>query len=263
MSITVLLFGQVSPAILSLKGTPLINLKAPKKDDFEVAFDLRGIPQTNHFTGRESELNMMKDQLMPGENLDRRKTCIIHGLGGMGKTQLAIEYAILHKNHYTSYFWLDGKTEESLIQSLMQLVSRLPEGHISTANMQEIGGLEESRKRAQEVLKWFALKGNTKWLLVYDNIDRTSYGEQRLDKNDDTISTYDITRYFPKGNEGSIIITTRLQRLRHLGKEICLSRLDMLHSLILLEKHSGRSLRSTSGYGKPAKEFHSDDWDPG
>jgi MinD superfamily P-loop ATPase len=57
----------------------------------------------------------MKEQLMPGEASDRRKICVIYGLGGMGKTQLAIEYARLHKALYTSFFWLDGKTEESLI----------------------------------------------------------------------------------------------------------------------------------------------------
>lgn len=63
---------------------------------------------------------------MPGKVSDRRKICVVHGLGGIGKTQLAIEYARLHKASYTSFFWLDGKTEESLIQSLLLITSRLP-----------------------------------------------------------------------------------------------------------------------------------------
>jgi hypothetical protein len=106
----------------------------------------------------------MKEQLMPDEVLHCRKICVVYGLGGMGKTQIAIEYARLHKTMYSSFFWLDGKTEESLIQSLLLIASRFPKGQIAGEDAQEIKGLEESRKRAQEVLGWFALKENTQWL---------------------------------------------------------------------------------------------------
>ena len=116
----------------------------------------------------------MKEQLLPGEVSDRRKICVVHGLGGIGKTQLVIEYAILHQAKYTAFFWLNGKTEESLIQSLMLLAARLPKGQIADVNAGKVKGLEESRQKAQKVLQWFALKGNNQWLLVYDNIDKTS-----------------------------------------------------------------------------------------
>jgi hypothetical protein len=95
----------------------------------------------------------MKEQLIPAEASDCRKICVIHGLGGMGKTQLAIEYTRLHKALYTSFFWLDGKTEESLIQSLLLIASRLPKGYIPDMDTSKIRGLDESRKVAQEVLQ--------------------------------------------------------------------------------------------------------------
>jgi hypothetical protein len=85
------------------------------KRNFIVAFDLTGVPKTSAFIRRVLDLDLMKEQLMPSGVSDRRKICVIHGLGGMGKTQLGIEYARLHKALYTSFFWLDGKTEESLI----------------------------------------------------------------------------------------------------------------------------------------------------
>jgi hypothetical protein len=71
--------------------------------NFNVAFDLTGVPKTSAFIRHKSDLDSMEKQLMPGEVLDRRKICIIHGLGGIGKTQLAIEYARLHKDQYTSF----------------------------------------------------------------------------------------------------------------------------------------------------------------
>ncbi|PMD21094.1 TPR-like protein [Hyaloscypha hepaticicola] len=187
----------------------------------------------------------MKELLMPSEVSERQKICVIHGVGGIGKTQLAIEYARLHKARYTSFFWLDGKTEESLIRSLLLIASRLPKGQVPGVDNQEIKGLEESRKRAQEVLQWFAFKENTQWLLVYDNIDKTSYEEETSDQNTESSSTYDITRYFPRGDTGSIIITTRLQRLVSLGSQVHLRKVDVLDGLLILEKRAGRSLKRT------------------
>jgi hypothetical protein len=223
---------------------------------------LTGIPKTSTFIGRKADLNLIKEQLIPGKVLDRRKICVIYGLGGMGKTQLAIEYARLHKGSYTSFFWLDGRTEESLIQGLLVLSSRLPKGQIADVDAQEIKGIEESRKRAQEILGWFALKGNTQWLLVYDNIDKTSYEET---SNEDTniSSTYDITQYFPRGDTGSIIITTRLQRLVSLGGQIHLRKLDVHDGLLILEKHVGRSLKRVGSHITPTNNSEIDTWEPG
>jgi hypothetical protein len=199
---------------------------------------------------------------MPGEVLDRRKVCVIYGLGGIGKTQLAIEYARLKKDSYTSFFWLDGKTEESLIQSLLALSLRLPKGQIAGVDG-EIKGLSESRKRAQEILGWFALDGNTNWLLVYDNIDKTSYEEELSDEDTEFSSTYDITQYFPQGDRGSIIVTTRLQRLVSLGSQVYLRKLDVQDSLLILEKHAGQSLKRTDSHTTSTNESEIDRWDRG
>jgi hypothetical protein len=234
-----------------------------QKQNFNVAFDLTGIPKTNAFIGRKVDLNVMKELLMPGEVSHRRKICVVYGLGGMGKTQLAIEYARLHKASYTSFFWLDGKTEESLIQSLLQIASRLPKGQIADVDAQEIKGLEESRRRAQDVLQWFALDENTKWLLVFDNIDKTSYEEEASEQNTMSSPAYDITRYFPRGDTGSIVITTRLQRLISLGSYVHLRKLDILDSLLILERHTGRSLKRTSSHTTSTSNSEIDEWDPG
>jgi hypothetical protein len=218
---------------------------------------LKGIPKTNAFIGRKSDLNLIKEQLKPGELLDRRKICVLYGLGGIGKTQLAVEYARLYKDLYASFFWLDGKTEMSLIQSLLLIASRLPKGQIRDVDIQDVKGLEESRRGAQEVLKWFALKGNTRWLLIFDNIDETSYEE--VPSQSTTSSSYDITQYFPRGDTGSIIVTTRLQRLASLGSHVHLCKVNISDGLLILEKHARRSLKRST----LIKEPEIDQWDPG
>lgn len=200
---------------------------------------------------------------MPGEVSDRRKICVVYGLGGMGKTQFAIEYARLHKAVYSSFFWLDGKTEESLIQSLLLIAPRLPEGQIPDVDIHEIKGSKESKKRAQEVLHWFALKGNTQWLLVFDNIDKTSYEEEPFDQNTESSPSYDVTQYFPRGDMGSIIITTRLQRLVSLGSHVYLRKLDVLDGILILEKHAGRSLKRSGSHSALTDTCEIKEWDPG
>lgn len=210
------------------------------KPDFDVSFDLTRIPVTSTFIGRKEDLEFMKKHLLRGRQSDRCQICIICGLGGIGKTQLAIEYARVHKAAYTSVFWVDGTTEDSILQSLSTVGTRLPNGQIREVDIQTLNTREGLKERAQEVLHWFAQRGNTRWLLIYDNIDKTSYGEEATDHNHEF---YDIREYLPKSDSGSVIITTRLQRLGSLGNPVYLRPLSLEDGLSLLETHAGRDLK--------------------
>jgi len=132
---------------------------------------------------------------------------------------------------------------------------------MSDIDTQKARGWEESRKAAQEILKWFTLEDNTQWLLVFDNIDQTSY-EEEFDQHIGT-SSYDITEYFPRGDSGSIIVTTRLQRLVSLGSSVSLRKLSVLDGLFLLENHARRSLRRSGRQTASEDMLEFEDWDPG
>jgi hypothetical protein len=136
-----------------LKADQIVVLASVLKLSFDIDFNLTGVPKTSNFIGRRSDLDSLERQLAPREVRERRKICVIYGLGGIGKTQLAIEYARLHKDLYISFFWIDGRTKESLIQSLLRIALRLPKGRIADMDLQKIYSLEESRKAAQEVLR--------------------------------------------------------------------------------------------------------------
>lgn len=59
------------------------------------------------FIGRAAELDRMAHVLRPCEAMVEQQHVLLGGLGGMGKTQLAIACARRQQRHYTSVFWLD------------------------------------------------------------------------------------------------------------------------------------------------------------
>jgi hypothetical protein len=85
-------------------------------------------------------------------------------------------------------------------------------------------------KRARKVLEWFAIEGNSKWLLIFDNIDKddTSGVEDQ--------EAYNVESFFPGADQGSIIITTRLKHLEELGESLRLGVLSQEEALEVLAK---------------------------
>jgi hypothetical protein len=59
---------------------------------FHVPLDLTDVPAIENFLGRYQELERLWHHLQPGNSKSRR-VAILHGLSGMGKTQLAIRFA--------------------------------------------------------------------------------------------------------------------------------------------------------------------------
>ncbi|KAF2185388.1 hypothetical protein K469DRAFT_688164 [Zopfia rhizophila CBS 207.26] len=63
-------------------------------ESFNVQFSVLEVPEVQHFIGRDEELDRIHEEL--GNN-GSRKMVVVHGLGGMGKTQLALAYAKRHR----------------------------------------------------------------------------------------------------------------------------------------------------------------------
>ena len=99
-----------------------------------------------------------------------RQTVVLYGLGGIGKTQLAIAYAKRHKDNYSAIFWLNIKDEDSLKQSFARVVRQILREHPSARWLSsvDIKNLDE----VIDALKaWQSLPYNTRWLMIYDNYD--------------------------------------------------------------------------------------------
>lgn len=140
------------------------------------------------FVGRERELERLNDVLAPASTLTDQRIAILGGLGGMGKTQLAITYARRRWTCYESVFWLDASSKATLQESIRSVAERV---RIFT-----VRGLSHDDDEVRtQISAWLSEPDNTRWLLIFDNYDEPE--------------KYDIKQYFPYAWQGSIIITTR------------------------------------------------------
>jgi ATP/maltotriose-dependent transcriptional regulator MalT len=138
----------------------------------------------------------------------RRKMFVVHGLGGIGKTQLCIEFVRRYQAKYSAVFWLDGSSENALQRSFIDVVARLPATEVPLALIQAAEQVNpDQRSVVQGVLNWLSLPSNRRWLLVIDNVDRDHTAKVK-----DPLA-YDVKQYLPTADHGSFLVTSRLSTL--------------------------------------------------
>lgn len=184
-------------------------------------FSLEGVPKVKTFVERPVEMARLEGALLPQRQSGRQKVFVLHGLGGIGKTQLAVEFARTYHRRFSAVFWLDGRSEESLKRSVASCASRIAAGQISQASRSySAGGSNDLDAVVKEVMGWLTQPDNTGWLLIIDNVDR-EYVLRRPDPD-----AYDVKRYFSGADHGAVLVTTRLANLEQLGGSQQLGKVD-------------------------------------
>ncbi|MEV6347541.1 FxSxx-COOH system tetratricopeptide repeat protein [Actinoplanes sp. NPDC051851] len=118
-----------------------------------------GLPPKNpDFTGREGLLSMLSEMLAASSTVSVVPQAL-HGLGGVGKTQLAAEFAYRHADEYWLVWWMTAESATQVRQSFAQLALRLgiPVG-------------QDMKQTSALVLETLSASPFN-WLLVYDNVE--------------------------------------------------------------------------------------------
>jgi len=146
-------------------------------------WNLRGRNAT--FTGRDDVLERVRDRLLRGSAASSAAPQALHGLGGVGKTQVALEYAHRFKGDYDLVWWLSADQPELIPTELARLARPLGLG------LRADSGIAETAAAVLEALR----RGDPvrRWLLVYDNADEPGT----------------VRPYLPESRHGHVLITSR------------------------------------------------------
>jgi hypothetical protein len=190
---------------------------------------------------RPAEIAELERVLLPQRQNDRQKIFVLRGLGGIGKTQLAVEFTRRHHQKFSSVFWLDGSSADSVRRSIASCSGRIAQGQISDiSRAYSAGGDGDIKAVIAEVMGWLAQPDNTDWLVVFDNVDR-EYNSHNSDPG-----SYDVGQYFSGADHGSILITTRLARLEQLGDSRRVNKVDQFQAQAILETWYKRKYSKSS-----------------
>ena len=180
------------------------------------------MPRAEKFVDRPDEMAELERTLLPGKQPNSQQNIfVLRDLGGIGKTQLAAKFARRYQSKFSSVFWLNGDSQDSLKRSIASCASRVPAGQISErSRTYSSGDAGDINATVKEMMDWLEQPENTMWLLVFDNVDR-DFNTQTADPK-----AYDISRYIPGSDHGSVLITTWLARLQQLGSSYHLGKVN-------------------------------------
>ncbi|MFC8124999.1 SAV_2336 N-terminal domain-related protein [Streptomyces sp. NPDC057302] len=149
--------GELTVGPAALLGPPA-SVPCPRR--------LTNLPRKVPFVGRRDEIAQLDAKfhrlLSPSENF----TAVLHGMGGMGKTALAREWAGrgLEGDAFTLVWWINAESQVSIDEGLADLTAALAPS---------LAGLLVREQQKEWALKWLAAQED--WLLVLDDAADTAH----------------------------------------------------------------------------------------
>jgi tetratricopeptide (TPR) repeat protein/transcriptional regulator with XRE-family HTH domain len=161
--------------------------------------------RNSYFTGRVALLASLYESLVGAS--EAQLPLALCGLGGIGKTQLAVEYTYRSSKMYQAIFWVRADRYDVLVEDFVDIASIL---HLPEQN-------DPNTKRAIHAVKhWFM--SHTDWLLVLDNVE-----------NLDSISPF-----LPLNHQGHILLTTRAQAVGTHAEKIDVDKMNLEEGITFL-----------------------------
>jgi tetratricopeptide (TPR) repeat protein/transcriptional regulator with XRE-family HTH domain len=171
------------------------------------------------FTGREDILIHLYTVLRSSKAAALTQAQAISGLGGIGKTQVAVEYAYRYRDHYQAIFWINATSRDAISADFVMLAALLD--------------LPEQQEKDQDIVlravkRW--LSSHTHWLIILDNVDDLEM----------------IVDFLPATGTGDVLLTTRLQALGTVAQRIEVEKMEMDEGVMFLLRRTKALAQGTS-----------------
>ncbi|GKZ37400.1 hypothetical protein AbraIFM66950_008923 [Aspergillus brasiliensis] len=165
-----------------------------KSRDLKQAVWMVPLRRNPRFAGREDEITRIEGLFMQQNGPSRIAIC---GLGGIGKTQIALElaYRLRSRDPYCSICWITCTNYESVEQAYMTIASKLKMTDIKPAEVKE------------KVKAYLSHESAGKWLFLFDNAD--DLGMWSTNDTTDPV----LTDFLPESEHGHILFTTRSRKV--------------------------------------------------
>jgi tetratricopeptide (TPR) repeat protein len=168
------------------------------------------------FTGREEILARLHTALSAGKTTTLTQPQAISGLGGIGKTQTALEYAYRYQENYQTILWAKAESRETLLSDFVTFA------HLLNLPVKEE---QEQLVIVETVSRWF--QEHTGWLLIFDNADDLTM----------------VRDFLPSRGKGHTLLTTRASAIGGLAQRIEVERMEpeegaifLLHRAAILDR---------------------------
>jgi hypothetical protein len=167
-----------------------------------------------YFTGRDEQIDQIFQEFMVHDPAQIAAAQALVGLGGLGKTQTAAEYAYRYRSEYQAVFWVRADAEENLLAGFQSLIRLL--------------NLPAQADPVETMQSWFT--ANAGWLLILDNADDLDL----------------MARFFPRSPRGHILLTTRVRASGNMAQPFLLEPLSSDDGALCILRRAG----IISGHGQ-------------
>lgn len=159
-------------------------------------------PRNSAFVGRDSELNAMRDYFLIGGGV---RQWMLIGAAGIGKSEIAQEYAHRFGFDYDIVWWVSARNRQSVRAGMARLAAELKVGMAGDAAAAALAALSHRPRSAH-------------WLLVYDNADEPGVLEDLV----------------PESGFGDVIVTARSEAVWRAGSGAQIAALEPVAGVELL-----------------------------
>jgi tetratricopeptide (TPR) repeat protein len=192
------------------KPTPSLSLlqdSAPSPIIYEV-----GAQRTTFFVDRPTILHRIEEAFAKPTPSSVTKVTVLLGLGGQGKTQMALEHCRIEKSkgNLRAIFWINASSPDALRGGYRVIAGRI----------QPQSSFKDDDDAVKFTIQYLA-SWDHPWLIVLDNLDRPD-------------EMANIREYLPQSSVGHILITSRHEATKELGSSIALDAMEEEEALELL-----------------------------